>query len=187
MGKKDRARASNAACLVDIIESNGRIVATFDCKACARESDLASDACWKGVSSAVAHSSSLDSIVLAGHVETEYAGRGLEAMEAMRRVGAAARRFSARAPPSDSKACSNCGSNPARLFGGCAEGLTGGIRAGHAALAKAELALMGGMPSPSCEGCFRAAEKDLAYLRREYVAICRGIMRDAYGIVGESA
>ena len=97
MGKKDRARASNAACLVDIIESNGRIVATFDCKACARESDLASDACWKGVSSAVAHSSSLDSIVLAGHVETEYAGRGLEAMEAMRRVGAAARRFSARA------------------------------------------------------------------------------------------
>lgn len=108
-------------------------------------------------------------------------------MEGMRKVGASARRFSARAPPSASKACASCVLSPARLFAGCAEGLAGGIRAGHSSLAKTEAALMKGPPAVSCEGCVRASEKDLAFLRAEHRAVCLGILREAYGIVGGSA
>jgi hypothetical protein len=186
MGGKMRGGAAEAPCLMTLVERCGRTVASFDCKGCARESDLSSAACWKGVTSAIAQASSLDSIVLAGHVETEYTGRGLEHLEMMRRASASARGFSSRAAPSDSKACAACALNPSRLFGGCADGLAAGIREGHAAVSKAETALMAGLPAKSCEGCVRASEKDVAYLRAEHSAVCRAIMREAYGIVGGS-
>ena len=186
MGKRNRPQRKDSACLVDMRESHGRLSAVFDCKGCSRESDLASDACWHGVTHAIADAPALDSIVLAGHVETEYAGAGLEAMERLRRIGAAARRLSARQAPSDSKTCAGCPLNPSRLFSECSAGFSGGVGPGQAAMGRASAAMMKGPPSTACQSCFNSSEKDLAYLWREYRSACDVILRDAYGIVGGS-
>jgi len=186
MGKKGQSQKKDDSCLVEMRESHGRLSAVFDCKGCARESDLSSDVCWRGVTRAIADSPSLDSIVLAGHVETEYAGAGLEAMERLRRIGAAARRLSARPAPSDSKPCSECPFTPSRLFSECSAGFSGGVGTGQAALGRASAAMMKGPPSPSCQSCFNSSEKDLAYLWKEYRSACDEILREAYGIVGGS-
>jgi hypothetical protein len=186
MGKKGQPQKKNSPCLVDMRESHGRLSAVFDCKGCARESDLASEVCWRGVTAAIADTSSLDSIVLAGHVETEYAGPGLEAMERLRRIGTAARRLSARPAPSDSKVCAECPLNPSALFANCSAGFSGGIGPGQAAIGRASAAMMRGPPAPSCRSCFNSSEKDLAYLWKEYRSACEEILREAYGIVGGS-
>lgn len=186
MGKRGRAQERNAHCLVEIRESHGRLSAVFDCKGCARESDLSSEVCWKGVTSAIADTAELDSIVLAGHIETEYAGAGLEAMESLRRVGTAARRLSARPAPSDSKACTGCPLNPARLFAECSAGFSGGIGSGLAAVGRTSAAMMRGPPAPSCQSCYNTSEKDLSYLWKEYRSACDEILREAFGIVGGS-
>jgi hypothetical protein len=186
MGKKGQSQDRDTPCLVEIKESHGRLSAVFDCKGCARESDLSSEACWRGVTSAIADAPSLDSIVLAGHVETEYAGAGLEAMERLRRVGAAARRLSGRPAPSDSKACVSCHLKPASLFAECAAGFARGAGPGQAAVGRASAALMRGPPSQSCQSCYDASERDLAYLWKEYRTACGEILREAYGIVGGS-
>ena len=184
MGKKGQPRTRDAACLVEMRESHGRLSAVFDCKGCARESDLASEQCWRGVTAAIADASALDSIVLSGHVETEYAGQGLEAMERLRMLGASARRLAGRAAPSDSKTCAGCPFNPATLFAECSSGFAGGVRTGQAAIGKASAAMMSGLPTQSCQSCFKASEKDLAYLWSEYRSACGEILKEAYGIVG---
>jgi hypothetical protein len=186
MGKNGQPQRKNAPCLVEMRESHGRLSAVFDCKGCARESDLSSEVCWRGVTAAIADAASLDSIVLAGHVETEYAGTGLEALERLRRIGTAARRLSARPAPSDSKACAECALNPAKLFAECSYGFSGGIGPGQAAIGRASAAMLRGQPSPSCQSCYNSSEKDLAYLWKEYRSACDEILREAYGIVGGS-
>ncbi|MFH0815645.1 MAG: hypothetical protein V1934_02360 [Methanobacteriota archaeon] len=183
MGKKGHPQGVNESCLVEMRESHGGLSAVFDCKGCARESDLASRVCWRGVTSAIADVSSLDSIVLAGYLETEYAGPGLEAMERLRRIGTAARRLAGRPAPSDSKACAECRLNPSRLFAECSAGFSGGVGSGQVAIGRASAAMLRGPPSPSCQSCYNSSEKDLAYLWSEYRASCREILREAYGIV----
>jgi len=186
MGKKGNTEKAEPPCLVEMRESHGRLSAVFDCKGCARESDLSSEACWIGVTGAIADAPSLDSIVLAGHIETEYAGAGLVAMERLRRVGAAARRLAGRAAPSDSKACAGCPFNPSALFVQCSDGFARGVGPGQVAMGRASATLMRGLPAPSCHSCFSSSEKDLAYLWKEYREACGEILREAYGIVGGS-
>jgi hypothetical protein len=180
---KKEERSKRPHCLVDFRGERGRLVARFDCKGCAREADLASSACWNGVMEAITAMPSLDSIVLAGYVETEYTGAGLEALESFRRVGACARRAGVRAPPSDDRRCASCTMRPSQLFSDCASNLSKGADAGLVALRRATEAMMRGPPAAHCQSCFAASEKDLAFVWNQYRAACGMVLKEAYGIV----
>jgi hypothetical protein len=139
------------------------------------------------VAKALSGAPSPSSIILAGYVETEYSGDGLDKMEGIRRIANAARRAAVRPNSGASKMCAECPARPGVLFAGCASGLDSGLVDGYHAIISAQSALASGsLANPTCIACRKSASKELDYLWREYMSHCASIIKGAYGIVEES-
>jgi hypothetical protein len=168
---------------------------TLSCKDCAMNarpdgaaaaSPLSDPRCLRNVLEALATEPGMDTLILAGHIETQLRKEGMEVLEGIVALANDLAHLSLREPPTGSRDCGRCGLHPQKLFGE----LRGVLVADMAAFPDA---LKGGIsrvqaaasapPDQSCARCALDTSGDVAFAAEAFEGLARSIMKQGFQIV----
>jgi hypothetical protein len=128
----------------------------------------------------------MDTLILAGHIETQLQTEGMQALERIVALANDLAHLSLREPPAASRDCGRCGIHPQRLFGelrsvlvadmpSFPDALKGGIARVQAAAAAP--------PDQACARCAGDTSGDIAFTAEAFEGLARFIMKQGFQIV----
>ena len=187
--------AAPAACPRSVGHEGRDLTLTVSCKDCARaalldaagtKSPLSDPACLKNILEAVAAEPDADSIILAGHIETQVGPAGMRALERIVSLASDLSHLSAREPQAGQRDCTRCGLDPGNLFGEMRTILLSDLAAFPGALAGAAARLRSAASAPPDQACARCAADtagDMAFASEAFNALAGFIMKQGFQVV----
>lgn len=159
---------------------------TFACKGCAQKGTVASPRCLRQALEALASEQGVDTIVMAGHLETQIQAGGMAVLDRLALLANDLDHLSLRQPPAGSRDCARCGAHPGELLAGLRTTLVSdpgefpsAIKGALAGVQRASGAPFGA----ACGRCLADTSGDLAFVAESFEGLARFIMKQGFQIV----
>ena len=184
-----------AGCSRSVGHEGRDLTLTLACKDCARaalvecagpRSPLSDPRCLGDIIEALSAEPDADTLILAGHIETQLRGPGMQALKGIVSLAGDLSHLSSREPPAGRRDCGRCGLEPRKLFGELRRILLADI-------ASFPDALRGGMarvqsaasapPDQACAGCASDTSGDIAFAAEAFNGLAGFIMKQGFQVV----
>ena len=183
------------ACPRSVGHEGRDITLTLSCKDCAGRSrpdgtvpssPLSDPRCLQNILEALAAEQGMDTLILAGHIETQVQAGGMQALERIVALAGDIAHLSMREPPAGHRDCGRCGLDPQKLFGELRQILLADLPAFPEAL-KGGLARVNAAasapPDQACARCAADTSGDIAFTAEAFDGLARFIMKQGFQIV----
>jgi hypothetical protein len=187
--------AQSGACARSVGHEGRDLTLTLSCKDCtikARkdgaglQSPLSDPRCLQNILEALAVEPDVDTLILAGHIETQLRTEGMQALERIAVLASDLAQLSLREPPAGSRDCQRCGIHPQRLFGDLQNALLADMPSFPDALKGGIARIQAAAAAPFDNACARCATDtsgDIAFAAESFEGLARFIMKQGYQIV----
>lgn len=159
---------------------------TFACKGCAQKGPVASPRCLQQALEALASEQGVDTIVMAGHIETQIQAGGMAVLDKLAILANDLNHLSMRQPPAGSRDCVRCGAHPGQLFNGLRTKLLSDPPEFPSAMKDALAGVHQASGAPfgaACGRCLADTSGDLAFVAESFEGLARFIMKQGFQIV----
>jgi hypothetical protein len=146
---------------------------------------LSNPKCLRNILEALSAEQGVDTLILAGHIETQIQSAGMAVMEKIVVLGNDLNHLSLRDPPKGSRDCARCGLHPQELFQDLRSVLLSDLADFPKAL-KGGISRVIAAASSSDEACARCVgdtSGDLAFAAETFEGLARSLMKQGFQIV----
>lgn len=177
---------ASGSCRWSVGHEGRDLTLTFACKGCAHKGPVASSRCLHQALEAVASEQGVDTIVMAGHLETQIQAGGMAVLDRLAALANDLNQLSLRQPPAGSRDCARCGAHPGQLFAGLRTTLLSGPPDFPSALKGALVSVQQASGAPfgaACGRCLGDTSGDLVFIAESFEGLARFIMKQGFQIV----
>jgi hypothetical protein len=186
---------TTGSCARSVGHEGRDLTLTLSCKDCSLKarpdgsvpaSPLSDPRCLRNLLEALAAEQGMDTLILAGHIETQLQAEGMEALERIVVLANDLAHLALREPPAGSRDCARCGLHPQRLFGELRNVLVADLSAFPEALKGGISRVQAASVAPADRACAQCAQDtsgDIAFTAEAFEGLARFIMKQGFQIV----